>query len=99
MPEGANTDLTVGETYRNLIALRGDFNRLTAKLDERPDWQDMKRVENSLTNMHDADTKTQAKQIDELQDANKWSMRLTITTMLGLLVNIIYTSAQATGVS
>lgn len=86
MPEGASTDLTVGETYRNLIALRGDFNRMAAKLDDRPDWQDLKRVERG----HD-------EKIAELQDTVKWGMRLIVTACTGFVINIIYTSAQGTG--
>lgn len=88
MPEGASTDLTVGETYRNLIALRADFTRFTSKLDELPDWQDIRRIE-----------KAQEAKIKELQDSVKWGMRLIITSVVGVIINIIYISAQVPGAS
>lgn len=41
-------EVTLGEVYRLLGDVRGDFKALAAKVEERPDWQDVRRIENNL---------------------------------------------------
>lgn len=42
-------EVTLGEISRNVTAMRLDFAEFRTELNNRPDWTDVKRVEDNLT--------------------------------------------------
>lgn len=75
-------DVTLGEVYRLVGDVRSDFQRLAGKVEERPDWQDIRRIENALLKdvaderaHREAALGTASRAIKALEDWNKWVLR------------------------
>lgn len=80
----APDEVTLGEVYRGVLDMRGDVKALAAQLNERPDWQDVRRIENNMlekVNVEKAAREvavaTASRAIKALEDWNKWALRTT----------------------
>lgn len=86
-------DVTIGEVYRLLGDVRGDLRAMDAKVEERPDWQDVRRIENSLVEKvteerarREAAMATANRALKALEDRwDYWSKLMTRTVTVGLL--------------
>lgn len=77
------TEITAGEVARGLELIRGDIKELGAEVRERPDWQDIRRVESGLVlqiaNEKAArviETAAITKAIAQLEEWNAWAVRI-----------------------
>ena len=75
-------EVTLGEVYRGVLDMRGDIKALAAQVNERPDWQDVRRIENSMLEKvanekaaREAALGTASRAIKALEDWNKWALR------------------------
>lgn len=68
-------EITLGEVARKLDSLAGDVKDLAGKVDDRPSWRDIQRVENGL--MH---------RVKELEDWQKWAQRLAIGAIVSGII-------------
>lgn len=79
------TEITAGEVARGLELIRGDIKELGQEVRERPDWQDVRRIESGLmlqiANERAAravDASATDKAIAQLEDWNRWAARLVL---------------------
>lgn len=70
--------MTNGEIARSLVRIEKSLEHVTEKMDTRPSWEDVKRIETAL-----------AADIRELQDTQKWAMRLVIGAVLLALISLV----------
>lgn len=77
------TEITAGEVARGLELIRGDIKELGAEVRERPDWQDIRRVESGLVLQIANERASRAieytstsKAIAQLEDWNRWAVRI-----------------------
>jgi hypothetical protein len=95
--------LAPGEIARGLTAIRLDIQQLGAKVEQRPDWNDVQRIERGLQDKVDAETKIRElervvadKAIKALEDWNLWAVRIIVGTILtGVLAWMITTAMQS----
>lgn len=76
------TEVTTGEVTRNLEKVFKSLDNLTTAVEARPDWDDLRRTEASLTaqltaevTMRQAERMNADKSIKSLEDWNKWAVR------------------------
>lgn len=94
--------LAPGEIARGLTAIRLDIQQLGTKVEQRPDWNDVQRIERGLQDKVDAETKIREleraiadKAIKALEEWNLWAVRIIIGTILtGVLVWMVTAALQ-----
>ncbi|QIN94483.1 hypothetical protein SEA_WHYTU_14 [Arthrobacter phage Whytu] len=94
-------EITTGELGRRLDAfgttIQDGFKELGKKIDDRPDWQDVRRIESGLVERIQAETKAREvaqrvadRAILALEDGRKWVSR-SIIGAVGLgVINLIW---------
>lgn len=79
-------EVTLGEVGRKVDSLAESVKGLASKVDERPNWQDLKRVEDVWQAKHDAQTKD----IAAMSSWQTWAGRLMLggvaTAILGVVL-------------
>lgn len=95
-------EITTGELGRRLDAfgttIQDGFRELSKKIDDRPDWQDVRRIESGLVERITAESEARKvaqgiadRAILALEDGQKWATRL-ILGAVGLgVINLIWT--------
>ena len=63
--------ITTGEISRGLEAIREDIKELSRELRTRPDWNDVRRVENGLIASLTAEREARAAQIEAVRENKK----------------------------
>jgi hypothetical protein len=80
--------VSLGELSRNFKSLQQSigtgFERLEKKIDDRPSWQSIERMEK----VHEATHKALETDVKELQDSNRWITRTVFAALLTGLVSI-----------
>lgn len=102
MSESSN-EVSAGEVYRGLEAIRGDIRDVKKAVETRPDWEDVKRVERGLEAQVKAEAQARAaerlvadKAIKSLQEWNSWAVRLLLgTAATGIVVWIVDRTLEA----
>lgn len=88
MPPTEVDAVSLGELSRNFKGLQqavsSGFERLENKIDDRPSWQSIERMEK----VHEATHTTITSDVKELQDANRWITRTVFAALLTGLVSI-----------
>lgn len=70
MTAPAGHEVTLGEVSRNVQGIRLDLIKLSDLIRERPDWQDVKRVEDGLTSKIDSVTDKSREKAKTLESAD-----------------------------
>lgn len=78
-------EMTTGEIGRRLVELTTAVKSLGEKVDKRPSWDDINRLE-AARNKTDGD---QDKDIQALQAAQAGAMRLVVTSLVGVLLSLV----------
>ncbi len=93
-------EITAGEVARGLELIRADIKELAAEVRERPDWQDIRRVETGLqlqianeATARQLERLAADKAIKGLEDWNTWAQRLILGALGTGLVGWIVTQA------
>jgi hypothetical protein len=94
--------LAPGEIARGLAAIRLDIKDLGTKVEARPDWMDVNRIESGLKDRIEAEATIRKlqreaadKAIKALEDWNLWAVRIIVGTILtGILAWIVTAALQ-----
>jgi hypothetical protein len=92
--------ITTGELSRAVGLIRGDIGQLRIDVNARPDWQDIRRVEEgllariqALAAQAELKDQLQDKALAALEDWQKWALRLgapaVVAAVVGMAANAI----------
>lgn len=97
----ATDEITTGELGRRLDAfgttLQDGFKELAKKIDDRPDWQDVRRIEAGINERAHAESEARKvaqgiadRAIKALEDGQRWAVRLIIGAVGLGVINLIW---------
>lgn len=84
-----NDEISTGEIGRNLALIRDDIKGLTAAVEQRPDWNDLKDFRMNLEARIEAERTIRElqrvvadKAIQALEEWNQWAVRIVIGAII-----------------
>lgn len=98
----ATTDeITTGELGRRLdsfgTTIQDGFKELGKKIDDRPDWQDVRRIEAGITERLTAEVEARKvgqgiadRAIKALEDSQRWAVRLVVAAVAMGVINLLW---------
>ena len=103
MPD-TDQSITTGELSRAVGLIRGDIGQLRTDVNARPDWQDVRRVEDGLLARIQAlgaqverKDKLQDKAINALEGWQTWALRLGGPALVAALVGMAANAVRLAG--
>lgn len=83
-----DSDVSTGEIGRRLdrfeSTVTGSLSDIASKLDARPDWQDVRRIEKGLLD-----------RIATLEDWQKWAVRLILAAVILAVLGVVLVARPA----
>lgn len=84
--------ITTGELSRAVTLIRGDIKDVKKDISERPTVQDFSELKNTVEKRATVEALNHALQrVRDLEDWQKWAMRLGIPALIGVIVNLLNT--------
>lgn len=91
MPD-TETAITTGELSRAVTLIRGDIKDVKKDISERPTIQDYKDLKEEMGGKASKDALTYlTDRIKDLEDWQKWAMRIGVPALIGVIFNIANT--------
>lgn len=104
MPDTDQQVITTGELSRAVVLIRGDIGKLREDVNARPDWQDVRRVEDgllariqALSAQTELKDKLQDKALEALEGWQTWALRLGGPALVAALVGMAANAVRLTG--
>lgn len=89
-------DMTTGEVVRLLARIEGRLSTIDGKLDARPTWQDIERLQlardaqlSAMDAAHQTDVRVLREDVTELQDEARWSRRLIVGAVVLAALDLV----------
>lgn len=96
--------ITTGELGRAVALIRGDIGRVTAALEQRPDKEDLRRVEDAAlarvaaaVELSDLKNELQDKAIAGLEDWQTWALRLGAPAIVAAVAGVLFNASRLGG--
>jgi hypothetical protein len=106
MPETdtATHGITTGELSRAVELIRGDIGHLRTDVNTKPDWQDVRRIEEGLVQRMTAEKERvdlknllQDKAIEAGEEWRRWALRLGAPALVAAMVGMAANAIRLTG--
>jgi len=92
MPDTQDTVITTGELSRAVNLIRGDIKDVKHDISQRPTAQDYKDLKEEIgKRAHVSELGYANDRIKDLEDWQKWAMRLGVPAMIGVIINLLNT--------